>query len=172
MTSIIYTNLPVFGRPHALSRTGVMNGQGRHAPPAVGVAMCRYLLRQPAALSLEGPWVSYREFNGAGPLAGHFTANTHKIIESSFAGKLDQLELACRHLSATFLDAETSYDLCAVFEFLPRIPIQLRFNDRDELFPAQCSLLFRKSAEHYLDLESLLIGGTLLVGCLINPKHL
>lgn len=49
---------------------------------------------------------------------------------------------------------------------LPRIPVLLRFNDRDEDFPAQCAVLFPRSAETFLDLECMAIGATLLAGML------
>ena len=44
-------------------------------------------------------------------------------------------------------------------EALPRVPILLIFNDRDDDFPAQCSLLFEGRAGKYLDMECLAIAG-------------
>jgi hypothetical protein len=52
---------------------------------------------------------------------------------------------------------------------LPRVPIQLSFNDQDEAFPAQCTLLFRKSSEAYLTLKSMAVAGTWLAGKLVTP---
>jgi hypothetical protein len=38
----------------------------------------------------------------------------------------------------------------------------LLFNDAEEGFPAQCTLLFGQRAQNYLDMESLaILGGTL-----------
>ena len=45
---------------------------------------------------------------------------------------------------------------------LPRIPLLLLFNDRDEEFPAQCSVLFEKRTEAYLDMECVAMVGMLL----------
>ncbi|MFV9645445.1 MAG: hypothetical protein ACNYWU_06440 [Desulfobacterales bacterium] len=42
------------------------------------------------------------------------------------------------------------------------MPVVLRFNDADNLYPAQCSILFRQSAEIFLDLRSIGIAGTFL----------
>jgi Domain of unknown function (DUF3786) len=39
------------------------------------------------------------------------------------------------------------------------VPILLVFNDRDEDFPAHCSLLFERRAEKYLDMECLAMLG-------------
>jgi len=40
---------------------------------------------------------------------------------------------------------------------LPRISLLLLYNDCDEEFPAQCTVLFQKHAEFYLDPESLVM---------------
>jgi hypothetical protein len=49
-----------------------------------------------------------------------------------------------------------------VFEALPRVRIYLIFNDADEDFPADCSLLFEKQAAKYLDMECLAMIGMVL----------
>ena len=82
---------------------------------------------------------------------------------------MDLLEERCRKLGAAPLEDGAAYDLSLMFKALPRIPVLLRFNDGDDEFPAQCSILFRQSAEHYLDMESLAIAGTFLAGNLIKP---
>jgi len=51
---------------------------------------------------------------------------------------------------------------------LPRVPVVLNFNDTDDLFPANCSVLYRASAELFLDMECLAMTGTLLAGRLIH----
>ena len=48
------------------------------------------------------------------------------------------------------------------FKSLPKIPVLLLFNDSDEEFPAQCTVLFERSAENYLDMECLAMVGMLL----------
>jgi hypothetical protein len=69
-------------------------------------------------------------------------------------------------MGGRLIDDDPSWDLSMAFDMLPRIPIRLRFNDKDDEFPAQCSILFRKSAESYIDMESLAIGATYLTGML------
>lgn len=64
------------------------------------------------------------------------------------------------------LDDDPSWDISVAFDMLPRIPVRLRFNDKDDEFPAQSSILFRQSAESYIDMESLAIGATYLTGML------
>ncbi|MCG8634604.1 MAG: DUF3786 domain-containing protein, partial [Desulfobacterales bacterium] len=59
----------------------------------------------------------------------------------------------------TIVTDNASYDLSMRFNALSKVPISLRLNDEDEDFPAQCTVLFKFSAERYLDMESLGILG-------------
>lgn len=99
-----------------------------------------------------------------------FAENTHKTIESTFAGRTEDLRSAAIAGGGIVSPETTSFDISVRFQALPRIPVLLNFNERDDLFPAQCSLLFRQSAESYLDLKSLGVVGTYLTGKLI--RHL
>jgi hypothetical protein len=100
---------------------------------------------------------------------GDFTGNTNKLIESNFAGAVGALQTACAGLGGKAIHSAPGFDLCMELAVLPRVPIRIRFNDRDEDFPAQCTLLFRKSAEIYLTLKSMAVAGTWLAGNLVAP---
>ena len=54
---------------------------------------------------------------------------------------------------------DLSYDFAMEFKGLPQIELLLLFNDSDDDFPATCSVLFQRQAEHYLDPESLIMTG-------------
>ena len=154
----------LYGTPYRLNRQGVFKPSGEAVNYAVCVVLCCYVLQCPQETPPAGDWVTYREFKDAGPLVNYFTANTNKIIETAFSGNLPDLENACRRLGGRPFDDGSAHDLSMAFDFLPRIPVLLRFNDRDDEFPAQCSVLFRKSTEAYLDMECTSIGGTFLAG--------
>jgi hypothetical protein len=156
--------IPLYGSPYRLNRRGVFKSSGEPVSYAVCVVLCCYVLQCPPSAPAVGDWVTYREFKDAGPLVSYFTANTNKIIETVFGSDLTALEDACRSLGARRFDDGAAHDLSMAFDFLPRIPVLLRFNARDEEFPAQCSVLFRQSAEAYLDMECMAIGGTFLAG--------
>ena len=162
--------IPLYGTPYRLSRRGVFKPSGEPVNYAVCVVLCCYLLQCPDATPPTGAWVTYREFKDAGPLVGYFTANTNKVIETAFAGNLPGLEEASRGLGGRPIEDGAGHDLSLVFDFLPRIPVRLNFNDRDDEFPAQCSILFRRATETYLDMECTAIGGTFLAGLL--TRHL
>jgi len=159
--------IPYYKKPYRISIDGVFDETGKRANFAISVVLFQYIFSCPAEIPIAGDLVTYREFKDAGPLAGYFTSNTNKIIETTFAGNPEALRYACKKLGGRLLDDDPSWDLSLEFDMLPRIPIRLRFNDKDDEFPAQCSILFRQSAESYIDMvESLAIGGTYLIGML------
>ena len=46
-----------------------------------------------------------------------------------------------------------------IYPALPKVPMLLLFNDKDDEFPAQCSVLFEKRAKKFLDMECLAMVG-------------
>lgn len=162
--------IPFYGTPYRVAAAGIVDAEGRPAPFAVAVVLCRYVLMCPAERPEEGDWRSYREFKDAGPLTVYFANNTNKIIESSFGADPAALERACRRLGGEPYRDDASHDFSMCFSALPRIPVLLRFNFKAEEFPAQCAVLFRRSAETFLDMESLAITGTFLAGGLIRHR--
>ncbi len=160
--------IPYYEKPFRVSTDGVFDETGKRANFAISVVLFQYVFSCPDEIPIAGNWVTYREFKDAGPLANYFTSNTNKIIETTFAGNPEALRYASKKLGGRLLDDDPSWDLSLAFNMLPRIPIHLRFNDKDDEFPVQCSILFRQSAESYIDMESLAIGATYLIGMLTN----
>ncbi len=158
--------IPCYDKPFRISIDGVLDETGKRANFAICVVLFQYVFSCPAEIPIAGDWVTYREFKDAGPLAEYFASNNTKIIETTFARNPEALQYACKRLEGRLLDDDPSWDLSLAFDMLPRIPIRLRFNDKDDEFPAQCSILFRQSAESYIDMESLAIGVTYLTGML------
>ena len=161
--------IPLYGISYQVSAQGVKDAAGRRANPAVSLLLLTYVLNCPDDLPPAGDWITFREFGGAGVLSGYFTQNTNKIIETTFSGRAEQLRISSLNLGGTPSDDFSTFALAMQFDVLPRVPVLLRFNDADGPYPAQCSVLFRRSAEVFLDLESVGIAGTLLTGSLIRP---
>ncbi|MCD4677109.1 MAG: DUF3786 domain-containing protein [Desulfobacula sp.] len=137
---------------------------------AVKVVLCKYLLMCPEKISKSANrLVTFREFANAGPLFSSFTANTNKIIETTFSGQLEKLKTRCLKLGGTIMENK-SYDLSVRFRALHRIPIILNFNNKDELMPATAAFLYHDNAQNYLDLQCLTITCTYLTGQLIQSK--
>jgi hypothetical protein len=158
--------IPFFGRLFRLSSRGVFDLDGREPAFAVRVALCRYLLLAPKTTPAGEEWVSYKDFKDAAPFVGGFVTHTEQALVKNFSGRLDYLREACRKLGARPADLDLSYQVTVRFEALPHIPLLLLFNDEDEEFPAQGTLLFQKMAAEYLDMECLAILGWYLTDTL------
>ena len=158
--------IPFFGRLFLVSSRGVFDLEGREPVFAVRVVLCRYLLLAPKIIPSGDEWVSYKDFKDAAPFVGGFVNNTERALVKYFSGRLDRLKESCIRLGAQKADLDLSYQVVVRFEALPHIPLLLLFNDEDEEFPPQGTLLFQKKAAGYLDMECLAIIGWYLTDAL------
>jgi hypothetical protein len=118
----------------------------------------------------KADWVSFKDFKDAAPLTHAFATTVTNPISKMFSGRPAALEKACKKIGG-YRPAEIfSYDVSIQFDALPRVPLLLLFNDKDKEFPAQCSLLFERRTEKYLDMECVAMLGMLLCGYLSTPS--
>jgi Domain of unknown function (DUF3786) len=157
-----------FNRKILVSEQNLVDADGLELTPAIRVLLFKYLLLCPDHLhKTSHKLVTFREFSNAGPLFSSFTANTAKIIETTFSGNIDELKTRCSQLGGHIVES-ASHDLSVRFRALHRIPILLNFNDTDEMLPANAAFLYQDNADIYLDLESLMVTCTYLTGLLIQ----
>jgi len=166
-------SIPFYGIPHRVSGKGVMDAEGKRPIHALSVILCQYLLLCPKqAPPVTGEWIKYHNFKDAAPFAQAFRNTVELPISKTFSGKLDDLKNACMALGGQPGEAPFSCDLAIKFPVLPKVNLLMLFNDQDEEFPAECSILFEKHADAYLDMECLAMLGMVLVGWLKNePKY-
>ena len=105
--------------------------------------------------------MSYKDFKDAAPLIRAFSNTVTHPIAETFSGRLTELEEAGKSIGGYAPADELSYDLSMRFDALPKLPLLLLFNDKDDEFPAQCSVLFEQRAEKFLDMECLAMVGML-----------
>ncbi|MEW6184823.1 MAG: DUF3786 domain-containing protein [Thermodesulfobacteriota bacterium] len=160
--------VPLLGNKFRVSPKGVFDPQGKSPAHAVQVVLCRYLILAPAFPPPGEDWVSYRDFKDAAPFVGGFINNTEQALIKRFSSRVSALRTACLKIGGRPSDLELSYEIVAQFDLLPRIPLLLLFNDQDEEFPAQCSVLFKRNAAAFLDMECLAILGWLLTDTLVQ----
>lgn len=154
--------IPFFNRTYTIATDWIVDVDGKAATHAVSVVLCKYLLLCPDRPSDDFSLVTYKDFRDAAPYAGAFRKSVEQAIARRFAGALPELEKRCLELGGQPFDTEVSCQLAFKFQALPSVPVFLLFNDADEDFPAQATLLLRKNAASYLDMECLaMIGGTL-----------
>lgn len=154
--------IPFFNETFTVLPQKIEDQKGLRPPHSVCVILCQYLLLSPDETADDKNLVTYRDFKDAVPYVQGFHNTAQKPISRTFAGRLADLEDGCRHLGGTLCDIGISCDLSYEFEALPRVRIYLIFNDADEDFPADCSLLFEKQAAQYLDMECLAMIGMVL----------
>ena len=147
--------IPYYETPFRISTDGVFDETGKQANFAISVVLFQYISHCPAEIPLAGDWMTFRDFKDAGPLGGYFTSNNNKMIETTFEGNPEALQYTCSKLGGQLLDDDPSWDFSVAFNMFPRVPVRFRFNDKDDEFSAQSSILFRQSAEFYIDMESL-----------------
>lgn len=147
--------IPYFGKKYCVSTQGVVDTAGQRPGYEVCVVLLKYLLMCPRRLPKEKDWVNYRELEDSGPLAAYFSNNTLRAISKNYEERKDALESVASFLGGVQPQTIYPYDVAVEFQILPRIPILLLFNDKDEEFAAQTSILFEKRADRFLDAECL-----------------
>ena len=161
--------LDFFNRKAVVTKDAIKDKESKELTFAIKFLLCQYILLCPETLpEKSSKLMTFRELKDSGPLFSRFVSNTNKIIETSFSGNIERLKTQCLKLGGIIMEA-ANYDLCVRFKALPRIPIILNFNDKDDIMPASANFLYHEDAQSYLDLECLSITCTYLTGQLINP---
>ena len=161
--------LPFYDQWFTIGSQGIYDLSGKRCGFSVAVVLLKYILMCPERPIVPGgEWMTFRDFKDSGPLISYFTTNTNKTLEQAFAGKCHMLTDACTSMGAEKGEFSDVYDVSLVVNALPRIPVTINFNDRDEEFPAAASILYRQTTSQYLDMESLAITGTWLSGKLLS----
>lgn len=163
--------LSFFGNTYRISQKGILDRYRNRPLYAICIVLFKYILTSPKTIYFESPWTSYKDFKDAGPLIGFFSNDVENAIVNHFSGKTQDLKKACENLGGKMADMDISYDVSMHVTALPKIPMLLLFNDADEEFPAQCSVLFKKNIENYLDMESVAIMGNIFSRMLIATDN-
>ncbi len=163
--------IPFLNKNYTVAPEGIADENGDRPQHSVSVILCKYLLLCPDAPSDSRELVTYKDFRDAAPYVQGFRNTAESPVFRVFSGKIGALEAHCRELGGEPRDLGISCDLSYMFRPLPKVPIYLVFNDADEEFPADCSMLFEKSAEHYLDMECLAIIGMVLAEWLAKKER-
>lgn len=163
--------VPFFGKPHRISSGGVVGPDGLRPSYSVCIILFKYVLLCPEKVPPRGPWTAFRDFRDAGPLVVFFANDVEAALAVGFQGELPQLAAAAGHLGGRAAAESFPYDLAVQFDPLPRVSMLMLFNDRDEDFPAGCSVLFEKRTGDFLDMESVAVLGHFLSGSLVHQKE-
>jgi hypothetical protein len=161
--------IPMFGRMYHISGDEISDSSGQRANLPIVVVLCRYLLMCPSEPLLPRDLQTFKDFKDAAPLISYFDSTVQGRIAREFSGRPGVLGEVCNSAGGKLYQRELSYQIKYQFSALPKIPVYLLFNDAEEIFPAQCTLLFEQRVQDYLDMESLAILGGLLARRLYDP---
>ena len=154
--------IPFFNSTYTITTDRILGSDGKSAGHSIAVILCKYLLLCPDQSSHDCSLVTYKDFKDANPYVGGFRNTVEKPIAGYFENSSPKLEKKCLDLGGHPFDTEVSCELAVTFQALPCVPVFLLFNDADEDFSAQATLLFQKNASSYLDMECLaMIGANL-----------
>lgn len=73
----------------------------------------------------------------------------------AFAGNIDRLLHACQKIGGMQPRISAGADVCWQFEIFPFFPLQFRFWDQDDEFPAQIRLLWDRNSLKFMHFETL-----------------
>lgn len=158
--------IPLYNRIFTVTPEGIEDPEGNRPHHAISVILCQYLLLCPDHPAEDDALATFKDFKDAAPYVGGFKNTAERPIARQFTGRITVLDACSGKLGAKPYRTEVSCQLALAFPALPRVPVYLLFNDEDEEFPADCTLLFEKSAEAYLDMECLAMLGSILAGWL------
>ncbi len=154
----------LFQEKYWISKNGIKNSSGIRPNYGLCVILAKYLLLCPDQEHHDPEWVSFRDFKQTSHFTNvnFFASDTEQAILKRYRGRCDELAHACEELGGSQPGNDMPYDLAYEIKILPRISLLVLFNDQDDEFDAQCTVLFHKHAEFYLDPESLVMTGSLL----------
>jgi uncharacterized protein DUF3786 len=138
--------IPFFNRTFTITPDAITDGSGNKPHHAVCVILCKYLLSCPEMISQSNELATYKDFKDAAPYVQGFRNTAERPITRHFSGKLELLEKKCLEQGGNPYETDVSCDLAMQFQALPMVPVFLIFNDADEDFPSQCTVLFQKNA--------------------------
>ena len=153
--------IPFLSEKYIISNTGIADEFGNRPHYMICVILSKYLLLCPDVPVVNKEWSALKDFRKMSQFTNLnvFTSDTERPIIKRFSGRIGELSDASQKLGGKPCKLSISYDFAIEFSVLPTIDILLLFNDRDDEFPATCSVLFQRQAEDYLDPESLIMIG-------------
>ncbi|MBU1341323.1 MAG: DUF3786 domain-containing protein [Proteobacteria bacterium] len=162
-----------FNKAYRVSRNGITDASGNRPDYATCVILAKYILLCPDQFYHDTEWVSFKDFKRTSGFTNvnFFTSDTQQVILNHFSGKMDALFKAGEKLGGFQYKGEMPYDLAIQFTALPRLSLLLLYNEKDEEFPAQCTVLFEKHGEFYLDPESLVMTSAVLAKSLVKTDQ-
>jgi len=154
--------VPLLGRDYLVGPTGVTLADGGEAFITQRIVLAWYLLHSGSGEPC-GSMAPYRDLPGGADFARALQTITYQRLAEGFAGRLPELKRAAASLGGEELESSSPHDGAWRFPAMPKMPLELRFYDADDEFPAEAKVLFDLTAPNFLDLECLAALAHILV---------
>jgi uncharacterized protein DUF3786 len=154
--------VPLLGRDYLVSAAGVHAADQGGAAFTHRIVLAWYLLREGRGEPAMS-FVPYRQLPGGADFARNMASNVEGRLAAFFSGRLAEFKAAAAKLGGEAEETTSKYDASFVFSALPGMPLQLKFYEADEDFPAEAKLFYDITAPNFLDLECLAALGLILV---------
>jgi hypothetical protein len=164
--------IALFDRTFNIREGGIFDSNGNIPDLPTAVVLSKYLLLCPSPPLFPRKLKTYKDFRDAAPLISYFDSTVQGKIARDFHGRAQALDRACQALGGRTCLQDLAYQIKYQFSGLPQVPVYLLYNDAEEGFAAQCTLLFEQRAQNYLDMESLAMLGGILAVRLEKADHL
>ena len=158
--------IPWFGEDYAVSypEGEVSRSDGERAGGIEELIILHYLVNADG-IAVKEQWVSYRDLPGARYHEPAFHADAEGPLSRGLEGRLEALRV---WVEGHARPVDLPGDVAAAWDALPRVPLLLIFNERDEEFAAGARILFDITAPNYLPTEDLSVLAELAVSRLLE----
>lgn len=129
----------------------VLRQDGSPAGAREALIILHYLINADAA-PVKEEWVAYRDLPGARTHEPSFVGDVEKPLSQGLSGRLEEFQTWSQRYARR---VDVPGDVAAAWDALPRLPLLVIFNERDEEFPASARMLFDITAPTYLPTEDL-----------------
>ena len=140
------------GRDFLMGPDGTIAAAGPIAP-WIQILLLHYV-RTRGSTAISGTWVSFTDLKAALMKAKSFTRECEEPLRELFDRDPVHAERELERLGAV-RQAGTPAPTAWKIATLPRIPVLLLYWPSDEEFPSKIKILFDKTADRFLDVESL-----------------
>ena len=141
------------GREFEISPGGEIQSQGP-ITPWISILLLHYLNTHGRA-GLSGKWVSFSELKSGMVKASSFLREAEDPIKDLFERDSAKTAAAIEKLGAVRSDGFPTPKAWMLF-LLPKVPVMILYWPQEDEFPAKVKILFDQTADHFLDVESLM----------------
>ncbi|MGE5894828.1 MAG: DUF3786 domain-containing protein [bacterium] len=152
--------LRCLGAEYTISPDGEISGRS-HINPWIQILLLHYV-RTAGAAPLRGEWVSFADLRGGLVKSTSFTRECEEPLRQIIDRDMNVFQRAMQFFGAQELQGEGADRSWVLFP-LPKVPFRILYWKGDDEFGSAVKVLFDRTADTYLDVESLVFLGEGLV---------